>query len=279
MHLFTRDKKIECTTMWRTFSIVCVCYLVRVSLNQTTTKSQDESGQDICGGTSQARTVGLKKGETESLQCNLTRTAGPNITIKWYAENQNKANIDLHVSGDTLTIRNVSKTCVAALYRCEVFVSGSSVCNQTFNTIVLSPPAVYIFPEDRNIKTELHDDLLEIFLKRRGKKWEIVCSVDADSPSNITWYEPLRHGMEDMVIGYLGEKGNTAKMTDEFLKSGDSYRIALHGRTVSNILSTRELVMGIQVGDDKTYNRTYTCSATNKYGTDSWSVKIMRDYS
>lgn len=46
--------------------------------------------------------------------------------------------LDLHVSGDTLTIRNVSKTCVAALYRCEVFVSGSSVCNQTFNTIVLS---------------------------------------------------------------------------------------------------------------------------------------------
>lgn len=91
--------------------------------------------------------------------------------------------------------------------------------------------------------------------------------------------------MKDMVIGYLGEKGNTAKMTDEFLKSGDSYRIALHGRTVSNNLSTRELVltrelvMGIQVGDDKTYNRTYTCSATNKYGTDSWSVKIMRDYS
>lgn len=37
--------------------------------------------------------MGLKKGETESLQCNLTRMAGPNITIKWYAENQNKANI------------------------------------------------------------------------------------------------------------------------------------------------------------------------------------------
>lgn len=141
------------------------------------------------------------------------------------------------------------------------------------------PPAVYIFPEDKNIKTELHDDLLEIFLRRGGKKWEIVCSVDANSPSNITWYEPLRHGMEDMVIGYLGEKGNTITMTDEFLKSGDSYRIALQGRTIGNILSTRELVMGIQVGDDKTYNRTYTCSATNKYGTDSWSVKIMRDYS
>lgn len=47
VHLFTRDKKIECTTMWRTFSIVCVCYLVRASLNQTTTKSQDESGQGI----------------------------------------------------------------------------------------------------------------------------------------------------------------------------------------------------------------------------------------
>lgn len=46
-HLFTRDKRIECTTMWRTFSIVCVCYLVQVSLNQTTTKSQDESGQGI----------------------------------------------------------------------------------------------------------------------------------------------------------------------------------------------------------------------------------------
>lgn len=148
------------------------------------------------------------------------------------------------------------------------------------------PPAVYIFPEDENIKTELHDDLLEIFLRRGGKKWEIVCSVDADSPSNITWYEPLRHGMKDMVIGYLGEKGNTATMTDEFLKSGDSYRTVLHGRTPGNILSTRELVMstrelvmGIQVGDDKTYNRTYTCSATNKYGTDSWSIKIMRDYS
>lgn len=106
-----------------------------------------------------------------------------------------------------------------------------------------------------------------------------MCSVDADSPSNITWYEPLRHGVEDMVIGYLEENKTKAEMTKEFLMSGDSYRTELHGSTVGNILSTRELVMGIQVGDDKTYNRTYTCSATNKYGTDSWSVKIMRDYS
>lgn len=141
------------------------------------------------------------------------------------------------------------------------------------------PPTVYIFPEEENIKTELHDDLLEIFLKRGGESRKIVCSVDADSPSNITWYEPLRHGVEDMVIGYLGESRTKAEMTEEFLKSGDSYRTELHGRTLSNILSTRELVMGIQVGDDKTYNRTYTCNATNKYGTDSWSVKIMRDYS
>lgn len=276
-HLFTRDKMIECTTMWRTFYIVCVCYLVRVSLNQTTTRSQDESGQDICGGNNQA--VGLKKGETESLQCNLTRGAGPNTTIKWFAVNQNKANIDLHVSGETLTIRNLSKSCVAGLYRCEVFVSGRSVCNQTFTTSVLGPPDVYIFPEMENIKTELFDDHLEIFLQRDATPREIVCSVDADSPSNITWYEPLRHGVKDMVIGHLWENDTIAKMTEEFLKSGDSYRIILHGRVLGNILSTRELVMKIQVGDDKDYNRTYTCSATNKHGADSWTVKIMRDYS
>lgn len=278
-HLFTRDKRIECTTMWRTFSIVCVCYLVQVSLNQTTTKSQDESGQDICGGTNQARTVGLKKGETESLQCNLTRGAGPNTTIKWFAKNPNQANIDLHVSGDTLTIRNISKTCVAQLYRCEVFVSGKSVCNQTFKTSVLGSPAVYIFPEEENIKTDLHDDHLEIFLRRGAAQRKIVCSVDADPPSNITWYEPLRHGMNDMLIGYLRENEINPKMTEEFMNSGDSYRFLLQSRILDNILLTRELVIGIQVGDDKDYNRTYTCSATNKYGTDSWSVKIMRDYS
>lgn len=36
--------------------------------------------------------------------------------------------------------------------------------------------------------------------------------------------------------------------------------------------------MGIQVGDDKIYNRIYMCSVINKYGIDFWSVKIMWDY-
>lgn len=82
---------------------------------------------------------------------------------------------------------------------------------------------VYIFFEDRNIKIEFYDDFLEIFLRRGGKKWEIVCLVDVDLLLNIMWYELLCYGMKDMVIGYLGEKGNIVIMIDEFLKLGDSY--------------------------------------------------------
>lgn len=268
--------------MWRTFCVVCVmCYLVQVGLNQTTKKGQDEQGLllDICGGTNKTTPVCLQREETGTLQCSLTRGAGPNTTIKWFAGNRTGTNIDLHVSGPTLTIRNISKTCVDKFFRCEVSVSGKSVCNQTFETSVLGPPAVYIFPEDEKINTSFHDDHLEIFLKRWSDKYKIVCSVDADSPSNITWYESKRHGLKDMAIGYLYENEGKAKKTDEFLKSGDNYRFDIDGKTLDNLLSTRELVMAIQVGDDKDYNRTYTCNATNKYGADSWSVKIMRDYS
>lgn len=72
-----------------------------------------------------------------------------------------------------------------------------------------------------------------------------MCLVDVDLLLNIMWYELLCYGMEDMVIGYLGEKGNIVIMIDEFLKLGDSYWIVFYGRIVGNILLICELVMGI----------------------------------
>lgn len=72
-----------------------------------------------------------------------------------------------------------------------------------------------------------------------------MCLVDVDLLLNIMWYELLCYGMKDMVIGYLGEKGNIVKMIDEFLKLGDSYWIVFYGRIVSNNLLICELVMGI----------------------------------
>lgn len=127
-------------------------------------------------------------------------------------------------------------------------------------------------------KTKEYEDFLEIALKKSSTPYDIVCSVDSNPPSNIKWYEPNRHGHDDMTMGYLLANGTKAIKNKEFMGTGDAYRVTFEERIENNDL-TRELVMKIQVGESSTYNRTYTCVAENKYGSDSWSMKIVEDTS
>jgi hypothetical protein len=127
-------------------------------------------------------------------------------------------------------------------------------------------------------KTEEHEDFLEIALKKSSTKYGIVCSVDSNPVSNIKWYEPKRYGGDDMTMGYLLPKDRKATKDRSFIMSaGDAYRFDFEENIEDNDLSTRDLVMKIQVGESSTYNRTYTCVAENEYGSDSWSIKIVED--
>ena len=139
------------------------------------------------------------------------------------------------------------------------------------------PPTVYIYMEEEDFNDTLYEDHLEVALVRNSAKRNIVCSVDSFPPPNITWFGLLYNGRDNMTMVHFLANQTKAEKTKEFLRSGENYRFDFEGGFLSNSLSTRELTMKVQVGERDTYNKSYTCTAVNQYGNDSWTVKIVMD--
>ena len=131
--------------------------------------------------------------------------------------------------------------------------------------------------EEEDFNDTLYEDHLEVALGRSSTKRNIVCSVDSFPPPDITWIGLLYNGRNDLTMVHFLANQTKAKRTQEFFKWGDKYRFDFEGGILSNSLSTRELTMKVQVGDWDNYNKSYTCTAVNQYGSDSWTVKIVLD--
>ena len=131
--------------------------------------------------------------------------------------------------------------------------------------------------EEEDLNDTLYEDHVEVALGISSTKRNIVCSVDSFPPPNITWIGLLYNGRDNMTMVHFLENQTKAKKTEEFSRSGDNYRFDFEGRILSNSLSTRELTMKVQVGEKDTYDKSYTCTAVNQYGSDSWTVKIVYD--
>ena len=131
--------------------------------------------------------------------------------------------------------------------------------------------------EEEDLNETLYEDHVEVALGISSTKRNIVCSVDSFPPPNITWIGLLYNGRDNMTMVHFLENQTKAKKTEEFSRSGENYRFDFEGRILSNSLSTRELTMKVQVGERDTYDKSYTCTAVNQYGSDSWTVKIVYD--
>ena len=131
--------------------------------------------------------------------------------------------------------------------------------------------------EEEGFNYTLYEDHLEVALGMSSTKRNIVCSVDSFPPPNITWFGLLYNGRDNMTMVHFLANQTEAKKTQEFLTSGENYRFDFEGGILSNSLSTRELTMKVQVGERGTYDKSYTCTAVNQYGSDSWTVKIVSD--
>ncbi|XP_061172289.1 uncharacterized protein LOC133181731 [Saccostrea echinata] len=270
--------------MWYLFIVfVLFCFPFNYFCQNTTRESgrTTDGVKEVCNGNGNTTEVNLVEGESSRLRCDVTLNYTSNPDIRWFASNNNKENTFLHITGEILKISNISRSCVPRTYRCESFISGRSVCNQTFETVVLGPPLVYIYMEKENNmdKTKIYKDHLEIALDKSSAKRGIICSVDSYPLSNIKWYEPSRHDRGDMDMGYLLSNKETAMKNQTFGGTIDGYRFEFteNIKFPNNILPTRELVMNIQVGDTQDYNRTYTCYAENEYGYDKWDIRIVED--
>ncbi|XP_062571877.1 uncharacterized protein LOC134233842 [Saccostrea cucullata] len=257
------------------FPFVCFCQSTRRNTGGVT-----DGVKEVCHGNGKTTKIDLVEGESGSLRCDVTLNYTSDLDIRWFASNNKKENTFLDITGEELKISNISRSCVPRTFRCESVISGRSVCNQTFETKVLGPPSLYIYmeKEDNMIKTKMYKDHLKIALDKSSAKRGIICSVDSYPVSNITWYEPLRHNGADMIMGYLLWNKDKAVKNQTFGGTVDGYRFEFKENiNFQNILSTRDLVMNIQVGDTPDYNRTYTCKAENKYGSDSWNIRIVED--